>query len=270
MFKLKKLAADKKAKSCIPLLIGTSSLSIAIGVISLSIAISTIAIFSLPSRAETIQGGVSDQVTAVEPALQAGTVFSQNALPQQQLRGWYKIPPWFAGMTRRDRIYSTNPNGGSYKSERVRERGRQRDINGEIWECRREPIYYQIDQGSTMDWTILRKEEPLWIGDNRVLMKYLGNMIKVDKASNRVVDVDQTLQTHDFRPGPNGDINALIVSTVHYDQAGRLKSRSQNDSRYTEHKIADFRVTDYDDRFDYRRDFAAYLHSIGRDDLIPR
>ncbi len=216
--------------------------------------------------AQPLQAGVNE-TRIVEPTLRPGAIFHDYLLPQQRINGWYRIPRWYAGTTRRTRLKSRI--GLSVKSERTRERGRQCDINGRIWEARREPIVYDIDRGAIIEHVVLTAEEPLETRSDRVVMRYLGRTIKVRKNDNLILETEQNDEIHTFKPGKDGSIDAQITEGKVCDMDGQLVRTQLIATFYKEKPIAEFRPMDSDERFDYRADFEAFLRQSGKADLIP-
>jgi hypothetical protein len=216
--------------------------------------------------AQPLQAGVNE-TRIVEPALRPGAVFHNYLLPQQRINGWYRIPRWYAGTTKRTRL--TSRIGLSVKSERTRERGRQCDINGRIWEARREPIVYDIDQGAIIEHVVLTTEQPLEVRSDRVVVRYLGKTIKVRKYDNVIIETQQNDEIHTFKPNKDGSIAAQISDAKVFDMDGQLVRSQVLATFYKEQPIAAFRPMDSDERFDYKADFEAFLRESGKSDLIP-
>lgn len=218
------------------------------------------------ASSQPLQAGVNE-TRIVEPALRPGAIYHENSLPQQRINGWYRIPRWFAGTTERTRLKTRI--GLSIKSERIRERGRQCDINGRIWEARREPIIYDIDQGSVIKHVILTTEQPIEVRSDRVVMRYLGKSITVRKSDNVIFETQQNDEIHTFKPGKDGSIAAQITEGKVFDMDGQLVRTQALATFYNEKLIAEFRPMDSDERFDYRADFEAFLRESGKADLFP-
>ncbi|MBA4026797.1 MAG: hypothetical protein C0473_01005 [Cyanobacteria bacterium DS3.002] len=218
------------------------------------------------ASAQPLQAGVNE-TRIVEPALRPGATFYEQLLPQQRINGWYRIPRWYAGTTIRKRLKSRI--GLSVKSERTRERGRQCDINGRIWEARREPIVYDIDRGAIIEHVVLTTEQPLEVRSDRVVMRYLGKTIRARRNDNVIVETQQNDEIHTFKPGKDGSIDAQITEGKVFDMDGQLVRSQVIATFYNEQPIAEFRPMDSDERFNYKADFEAFLRQSGKADLIP-
>lgn len=218
------------------------------------------------AQAQPLQAGVNE-TRIVEPALRPGAIFYDRLLPQQRINGWYRIPRWYAGTTRRTRL--TSRIGLSVKSDRTRERGRQCDINGRIWEARREPIVYDIDRGAIIEHVVLTSEQPIEVRSDRVVMRYLCKTIKVRKSDKAIVETEQNDEIHTFKPGKDGSIDAQITEGKVFDMDGQLVRSQVLATFYKEQPIAEFSPMDSDERFDYKADFEAFLRQSGKADLIP-
>lgn len=220
----------------------------------------------LNSIAQPFKLGVNES-HSVQREFLPGAIYNEANLPTQQIIEWYRIPKWFAGTTVRTKMKSSF--GLSVKNVRTRERGRQFDANGRIWEARREPIVYDIDRGKLVDHTVLRMEQPIQVNSDRVSMRYIALMICTRKSDGRIISTCVVDQLHTFTPGKEGSVNAVISDGKRYDANGVLLTVNEPNSYYVEHRIADFEPIDRDARFDYRESFVNYLRSVGKDNLIP-
>ncbi len=210
----------------------------------------------------------TEQTHVIPPALQAGETFNADNLPKQNINGWYRIPHWFAGLTERTKVYSDM--GGSIKDIRRRERGRQIDAKGHVWEARREPIRYDIEEKNIIVHTVLTEELPLKVARDQVIMRYFALMICENIKSHRITKSFQTQQIHVFTPNPDGSINANIAQAVYFNAAGVFQNTLPMRASYVEQKIAEFEPTDRDDTFDYRDSFIRFLQSTNQAALIPQ
>lgn len=95
--------------------------------------------FSSQAKGEPVPSG---NQKVVPKTLQAGATFDDRNLPQQTINGWYRIPAWFAGAT--IRTETVDPSGRVEKSVRQRERGRQVDAKGHIWEASVSPSFMTL------------------------------------------------------------------------------------------------------------------------------
>ncbi|CAN5372886.1 hypothetical protein BH11CYA1_BH11CYA1_50510 [soil metagenome] len=218
------------------------------------------------AAAQTFQLG-TEQTHVIPQALQAGETFNAANLPKQNINGWYRIPHWFAGLTERTRVYSDM--GGSIKDVRRRERGRQVDNKGHVWEARREPIRYDIEEKNMIVHTVLTEELPLKVARDQVVMRYFALMICENIKTHRIIKSFQTQQIHVFVPNADGSINATIDQAVYFDAAGVFQNTLATRASYVEQKLADFVPTDRDDTFDYKGSFIRFLESTGQSALIP-
>ncbi len=219
---------------------------------------------SASAWADTLQGGVT-QIEAVAPSLRPGAVYDRSKIANR-ITNWYRIPVWLAGTRQRSEIRS---NAGVVKNVRSRERGRQFDADGHIWEASREPIFYDIDRGDLVSHTILTKCEPLLLTRSKVILRLGGTMVAAKKAGDVIVDVMQWEEIHTLTPGPNNTVEGVISETRNFDKNGTLTVLSTDPKYYTEYLVAEFQPTDKDNRFDYKKEFAEFLHKAGKDNLIP-
>jgi len=224
----------------------------------------TLAIIT-PASADTLQGGVI-KIDAVDATLRPGAVYDQAKIANR-ISNWYRIPVWLAGTRERREIRSAD---GVVKNIRSRERGRQLDRAGHIWEASREPILYDIDRGDLVSHTILKKTEPLQLSRNKVILRLSGTMVAAKKRGNVIVDVMQWEEIHTLVPGANNTVDAVISETRNYDMDGKLTVLNREPKYYTEYLVAEFAPVDKDDRFNYKAEFTDYLHRAGKDELIPR
>jgi hypothetical protein len=218
------------------------------------------------AQSQTFQLG-TEKTHVIPPALQAGETFDAANLPQQNINGWYRIPHWFAGLTERTKVYSDM--GGSIKDIRRRERGRQVDAKGHVWEARREPIRYDIEEKNMIVHTVLTEELPLKVARDQVVMRYFALMICENIKTHRIIKSFQTQQIHVFTPNPDGSINASIEQAIYFNAAGVFQNTLPVRASYVEQKLADFEPTDRDDKFDYKGSFVRFLQSTGQASLIP-
>jgi len=214
--------------------------------------------------ADTLQGGVT-QIEAVSPSLLPGSVYNRAKIANR-ITNWYRIPVWLAGTRERSEIRSSV---GTVKNVRTRERGRQLDSEGHIWEASREPIFYDIDRGELVSHTILTKSEPLYLTRNKVVLRLGGTMVAAKKNGDVIIDVMQWEEIHTLTPGPNNTVEGLISETRNFDKNGKLTLLSSDAKYYTEHLVAEFQAVDKDQRFDYKKQFSEFLHQAGKDNLIP-
>jgi hypothetical protein len=218
------------------------------------------------AQSPTFQLG-TEKTHVIPPALQAGETFNAANLPQQNINGWYRIPHWFAGLTERTKVYSDM--GGSIKDIRRRERGRQVDAKGHVWEARREPIRYDIEEKNMIVHTVLTEELPLKVARDQVVMRYFALMICENIKTHRIIKSFQTQQIHVFTPNPDGSINASIEQAIYFNAAGVFQNTLPVRASYVEQKLADFEPTDRDDKFDYKGSFVRFLQATGQASLIP-
>jgi hypothetical protein len=204
----------------------------------------------------------------VPMTLQAGATFDDRNLPQQSISGWYRIPDWFAGATIRTETVA--PNGRIEKSVRQRERGRQLDAKGRIWEAKREPIMYDIDQDKTVVHTILEDEVPLSASATHVAMAYYFLMVCERKKDHVIEDSYRTIQFHSFAPGPDGSIFAQIEKSIYFKPDGTVRNVLINPASYVERKIRAFAPLDSDDKFNYKESFVEFLQRSNHSELIPQ
>lgn len=203
----------------------------------------------------------------VPKTLQAGATFDERNLPQQTIKGWYRIPAWFAGAT--IRTATVDPRGRVEKSVRRRERGRQIDAKGHIWEAKREPIMYDIDQDKVVVHTILEEEVPIRVVKTQVVMAYYFLMVCERKKDRVIQDSYRTVQIHSFTPGPDGSIFAQIEKSVYFRPDGTLRNVLINPASYIEHKTSAFAPLDGDDKFNYKDSFIEFLQRTNHPELIP-
>ena len=204
----------------------------------------------------------------VPKTLQAGATFDDRNLPKQIINGWYRIPAWFAGAT--IRTETVDPSGRVEKSVRRRERGRQIDAKGHIWEAKREPIMYDIDQDKMVVHTILEEEVPVSVVKTQVVMAYYFLMVCERKKDRRILDSYRTVQIHSFTPGSSGSIFAQIEKSVYFRPDGTLRNVLINPASYIEHKTSAFVPLDSDDKFNYKDSFIEFLQRSNHPELIPQ
>jgi hypothetical protein len=215
---------------------------------------------------QTFQLG-TERTHVIPDNLQAGATFDEANLPVQKIVEWYRIPKWFAGTTIRTRVASVL--GFSIKDVRQRERGRQFDARGNVWEARREPIRYDITQKAVVVHTVLIEEKPLKVARDLVAMRYHAMMILESIKKHKIVKSFQTVQVHVFTPNADGSINATIDNAAYFGPDGAFQGTSPVRASYVERKIAEFAPTDRDEKFDYKSSFISFLQATGRSDLIP-
>lgn len=215
---------------------------------------------------QTFQLG-TERTHVIPDNLQEGATFDEANLPQQKIIEWYRIPKWFAGTTIRTKVSSVL--GFSIKDVRQRERGRQFDARGNVWEARREPIRYDITQKNVVVHTVLIEEKPLKVSRDLVAMRYHAMMILESIKKHKIVKSFQTVQVHVFTPNADGSINATIDNAQYFNADGSYQGSQAVRASYVERKIAEFTPVDRDEKFDYRGSFIDFLQASGRGDLIP-
>ncbi|CAN5454138.1 hypothetical protein BH11CYA1_BH11CYA1_40480 [soil metagenome] len=222
------------------------------------------------------QIAMADELSAIPNAsakvvpktLQAGATFDDRNLPQQAINGWYRIPAWFAGATIRTETVA--PDGRVEKSVRRRERGRQLDARGQIWEAKREPIMYDIDEEKMVVHTILEEEVPISATTTHIVMAYYFLMVCERKKDRVIQDSYRTVQIHSFAPGPDGSIFAQIEKSVYFKPDGSVRNVLINPASYIEHKTRAFAPLDSDDKFNYKDSFIEFLERSNHPELIPQ
>lgn len=226
-----------------------------------------LATFSASSKATGEEAMPPGNQKVVPKTLQAGATFDDRNLPQQTINGWYRIPAWFAGAT--IRTETVDPNGRVEKSVRQRERGRQVDAKGHIWEAKREPIMYDIDQDKMVVHTILEEEVPISVVKTQVVMAYYFLMVCERKKDRVILDSYRTVQMHSFTPGPDGSIYAQIEKSVYFRPDGTIRNILINPASYIEHKTRAFTPLDSDEKFNYKDSFIEFLQRSNHPELIP-
>jgi hypothetical protein len=219
----------------------------------------------------------ADKLSPLSNLLKAGVTFSEQNMPKLTgSTGWYWIPTWFAGTysTQKNTTYFYKDLQTGY-SEAIDEThtaisketiGFQKDGKGNLWEYQYGP-YRQRVIGDT-DFTIqqVQEHEPLEVTGNKVVVRYKGIDVRVDKVTNKIKRTTQNESIQVYTKNSDNTIKCRSSMKV-FDTDGNPLSLQKLYSIKT--RIKPFsEVTTYKDK-DMRKDFVNYLVGKKRYDLLP-
>lgn len=213
----------------------------------------------------------------VEPQLQAGVVFNEQALPKLQPNNdWYWIPSWYAGMKHletqtivQDYNFATgqsiNPNRTVLNRQDL-PIGFQADKNGQIWEFKRAPYSTTIEGGNTFTTTIVRSRDPVQVNQNSVVVKMIETSVVVDKRTRRILRTLQQEQINSFTPAGQGAMN-LQTSIKSFGPNGAPQIQETSVRSVTQ--IAPFQPINVYQGMDLRSMFRDFMLAKGYGNLLP-
>ena len=166
------------------------------------------------SKPVFLQAGVIEhahRLPAVDPNLQAGSVFNADAIPVAAPNNdWYWIPSWYAGTKHVDtetilQEYDYLSGRSATINRVVTNRqdlsiGFQSDRNGQIWEFKRAPYNTMVEGDSFFTTMLVRNRDPLKVGQDQVVIRLLQTSVNVDKRSRRIIKTLQEEQINTYTP----------------------------------------------------------------------
>jgi hypothetical protein len=225
-----------------------------------------------------LQGGVqhSDELRPLPQNLQSGAIFDERSIPKTADDvGWYQIPDWLAGKWLRDEetILSTyffdskvQQNEPRTIAEReVADFGFQRDKMGRVWHCRLASKGVS-DCGSYLAIAYVQSQEPLHVADDLVVIRDVFVEIQVNKETNVILHSSQAESITKYRPVRSGMIKTAMSVKV-FKEDGTPYTVQRNVA--FDKQMETYKTTDSYKGQNLRKSFADFLHSTGRDELIP-
>ena len=213
----------------------------------------------------------------VDPQLQAGSVFNQQAIQQPQPNNeWYWIPSWYAGTKRVDseRIlqdYNFRTGQMSQPNRVVTNRqqlsiGFQADKNGQVWEFKRAPYTTTVEGDGFFTTLMVKNRDPLKVTQDVVVLRLVQTSINVDQRSQRILKTMQEEQINTYTPGPNGVMN-MQTSIKTFDSNGNPEL--QETSVRTVYTTAPFQPVDTYQGRDMKMLFKSFLLTHGLSGYMP-
>ncbi|HEY9792508.1 MAG TPA: hypothetical protein V6D22_19055 [Candidatus Obscuribacterales bacterium] len=215
-------------------------------------------VLAAPLDAQMLKGAVEQTDRADE--LQVGAKFDQTLLPPNATREfWYLVPPWAAGTWEHREVTVETSRGRSTGYDRGRETiGRQADAAGQIWDCILLPMTNSDEAASAVSVFITRNQ---WVDNthpDRLCFHSTGLEIRYAKKGRKVNLKKPFDQELCFLPQTDGRILQRNRDIV----AGKIMSAQC-------YRVAPFTPVNEAAGHDLRQSLAQFLHSTGRDDLIP-
>lgn len=225
-----------------------------------------------------LQGGVqhSDELRPLPRNLQSGAIYDERTVPKTaDDQGWYQIPDWLAGKWLRDQetILSTyffdskvQQNEPRTIAEReIADFGFQRDKTGKVWHYRLASKGVS-DCGSYLAIAFVQSQEPLHVADDVVVVRDVFVEVQVNKETNLILHSSQAESITKYRPVRDGLIKTSMSVKV-FKEDGTPYTVQRNTA--FDKRMESFKTTDVFKEQNLRKNFSEFLHSAGKDELIP-
>ncbi len=185
----------------------------------------------------------AEEPPAVSPQLRTGCEFNEQSLGEMATQSnWFHIPWWLAGTWKRDHsvTYSAGEAPRPKKDERVRIFGFQTDAKGGIWHLVRTPFKVVTRTPGSVNYFLIRKEEPIKISKQEVTIRMVWTIWHVHEKTGRILRVNQGDQVDTFRPMNENTLDASSVCQA-YTETGKPMGVWR--ARWTDHKIEVYKPT---------------------------
>src|SRR5262249_39992914 len=142
----------------------------------------------------------------------------------------------------------------------------QPDRNGQVWEFKRAPYKTTIEGQNALNVMMVSNREPLYVNQDKVVIRLLQTSLTVDKASQRIMNTSQVEQINTYVPAGPGVMN-LQSSIKTFGADGSPQVQETNSGLvYTR---AAFQPVNYYEGRDMRALFRDYMLSHGYSNLLP-
>jgi hypothetical protein len=136
--------------------------------------------------------------------------------------GWYWIPHWLAGFSRRDRqitIKGRSKITTEMHAESTEPCGWQMDKCGEIWDYHHVPYVERQDLGQFVDYKTIIRTEPIKLSDAECIFRSWSRTVRLTKTSQRIEKVYQQDELQTVKPESGGKYR-VIGSIKMFDASG--------------------------------------------------
>ncbi len=212
----------------------------------------------------------ADDPPAVSPQLRTGCEFNEQSLGEMQTQSnWFHIPWWLAGTWKRERsiTFSQGEPPRPKKDERVRIFGFQTDGKGGIWHLVRTPFKVVTRTPGSINYFLIRKEEPIKISKHEVTIRMVWTIWHVHEKTGRILRVNQGDQVDTFRPVNENTLSATSVCQA-YSETGKPMGLWR--AQWTDHKIEVYKPTQELNGQNLVVLLSDFLKSTGRYNRIPQ
>jgi len=207
---------------------------------------------------------------AVPLQLRTGLEFNEQDLGEMATQSsWFHIPWWLAGTWKRDHsvTYSQGESPRPKKDERVRIFGFQTDAKGGIWHLVRTPFKVVTRTPGSINYFLIRKEEPIKISKHEVTIRMVWTIWHVHEKTGRILRVNQGDQVDTFRPMNENTLDASSVCQA-YSETGRPMGLWR--AKWTDHKIETYKPTPELNGQNLVVLLSDYLKQNGRHNRVPQ
>ncbi len=206
---------------------------------------------------------------AVQLDLRTGCEFNEQSLGEMgTTSNWFHIPWWLAGTWKRERSTSFVPGEKPIvkKDERIRKYGFQTDAKGGIWHLVRTPFKVVTRTPGSINYFLIRKEEPIKIAKDEVVVRMVWTIWHVSEKTGRIVRVNQGDQVDTFRPMNERALDASSVCQA-YSETGLPMGVWR--AKWTDHKLEEYQPTVEFNGLNLVELLSDYLKSKGRYNRVP-
>lgn len=204
----------------------------------------------------------ADQLPPAPAPLRTGAIFDESKLQTlTKDNSWYQIPAWFAGSWRSEeqsQYYQYDYSTGEEDHRRVKSMitsnediGWQKDKLGGIWQRVYHP-YLTVSYGASVYFvSYVRLSIPLYVSNEKIVMRYQSVSAKVSNTTRRVVSSEQRESIQTYTPVTKYGFVKVVSSMKHFDEDGKPsiltqavigKSRTQMFSPWNTYKGLDIRA----------------------------
>lgn len=223
------------------------------------------------SRKFILHGQVqhSERLPALSDDLQAGANFQPAGVSQAKYASsWFKIPDWFAGTFQSSQStiefikdYATGKSSRPNKtvaSVGQELHGYQQDSGGEIWHFYVKSGSSKSEQAGQTTFNTIDWYGPVYVGEDKVIIKILATSLLVDNRSGIIVDSFRREDIKTYEPAGSGMLKVSYTSKS-FDSKGRPRDLQDGVSIYQ--RIAPFHAIDKEGEQDFRQMFHDFMAS---------
>lgn len=209
----------------------------------------------------------SEQLPSLGDGLQAGANFNPNALAKAKYESsWFKIPIWFAGTFQSNestveyiKDYATGRSSRPNKtvaSVGQEVHGFQQDSYGNIWHFYIKSGSSRSEQTGHITFNNIDSYEPVYVSDDKVVLRVLATSLIVDKRTGIIVDSYRREDIKTYQPNTLASVKVSYTSKS-FDSHGQ--PRDLQDGVSIQRLIARFHPIDSEGDQDYKSMFKDYL-----------
>ncbi len=209
----------------------------------------------------------SEQLPSLGDGLQAGANFNPNALAKAKYESsWFKIPIWFAGTFQSNestveyiKDYATGRSSRPNKtvaSVGQEVHGFQQDSHGNIWHFYIKSGSSRSEQTGHITFNNIDSYEPVYVSDDKVVLRVLATSLIVDKRTGIIVDSYRREDIKTYQPNTLASVKVSYTSKS-FDSHGQ--PRDLQDGVSIQRLIARFHPIDSEGDQDYKSMFKDYL-----------